>query len=1114
MRSRLYYSAGNLGVNTDTANMIAATVPWRQHFNEYRDAFPLRDRNLLIVIDAPTPASGDEFAAALLAELRAQPERYRAPLLAGEGEFFERNGLLYLPTAELAALTDRLAGAQPLIGLLKAHFDGAAVLDVARQTLAPANGGDAAALSSFYEELARTIAGTADGADAPLAWDRLIARGAPATTRRIIALQPALDFSRMQPAAAAIADLRVVAARLNAARAEPVTVRLTGSVAMEHEELLSVSRGAGIGALATLVMVALVLYASLRSWRLLAVSLLTLVVGLALTAAFAALAVGQLNLLSVAFVVLNVGLGSDYVIHVLLRYRELTAAGQPVPAALVETVRGVGSSLVLCAVTTAAGFYSFIPTTFSGVSELGLIAGTGVFFGLFASVTLLPALVAWWDAARPGRSAATWLDPRIFAPLSRRPRLVLGATAVVLVAALAALPQVTFDSNPIHLRDPDSESVTTLLELAAAGEAPLLNLVAVAPDRGTALGWATALRTLPEVRGVTTTDQLVPRDQDEKLALLEDLELLMGPDFAELERSPADGAALSAALAELESASAGGAGGARVARGCGELARAASCGRRCGSRRDAGSTRRGFDYRSTARACASAHRVRGASLRSHRSAGPARGALARERRPRARRDHAGRGRQRQRGGAAFHRRRPCHRADGDRVAGRVPRSVGDGRGGVRAGVALCVHHGGRDHLARAARREGHAARARADRARIDPDGGADGCRRYAVQLREHHRVAALGRDRGGQRHPRRASHAHRRRGAIIRHEHHARRARQRPDDRRELRQPRVLVARRHGEHGHTACDRLGGEHGGDSDRAAGVVEGGAATTEVRNVTVALVTGANGFLGSAVVRALLADGSAVRAFVRPGSDRRNLVGLDVDVADGDLTDRDSLTKAAAGCEAVFHVAADYRLWVADAAPMYRANVEGSVNVLEAAAAAGAARMVYTSSVAVLGINKTNARRRNHTGVGDDMVGHYKRSKFLAEQAVRERAGELGFPVVTVNPSTPIGPRDIKPTPTGRILLDAAAGRMPAFVDTGLNLVHVDDVAQGHLLACEAADPASAMCWAARTSRCSRSWSSSPGTSAAERVRFACRIGRSIRWRWRPRPWRSSRNASRA
>jgi dihydroflavonol-4-reductase len=216
--------------------------------------------------------------------------------------------------------------------------------------------------------------------------------------------------------------------------------------------------------------------------------------------------------------------------------------------------------------------------------------------------------------------------------------------------------------------------------------------------------------------------------------------------------------------------------------------------------------------------------------------------------------------------------------------------------------------------------------------------------------------------------------------------------------------------------------------------------------------LALVTGANGFLGSAVVRALLADGVAVRGFVRPGSDRRNLVGLDVELAEGDLTDRESLAAAAAGCDAVFHVAADYRLWVADAEPMYRANVDGSVNVLEAAAAAGAARMVYTSSVAVLGINKDRTPADESTPVSvADMVGHYKRSKFLAEDAVRKRARELGFAVVTVNPSTPIGPRDIKPTPTGRILLDAAAGRMPAYVDTGLNLVHVDDVAHGHVAA---------------------------------------------------------------
>jgi dihydroflavonol-4-reductase len=214
----------------------------------------------------------------------------------------------------------------------------------------------------------------------------------------------------------------------------------------------------------------------------------------------------------------------------------------------------------------------------------------------------------------------------------------------------------------------------------------------------------------------------------------------------------------------------------------------------------------------------------------------------------------------------------------------------------------------------------------------------------------------------------------------------------------------------------------------------------------------LVTGANGFVGAAVVRRLLASGEPVRGLVRRSSDRRNLAGLDVDLVEGDLRDRSSLRHALAGCRCVFHVAADYRLWVPDPAPMHAINVDGSVNVLECAADADVEKMIYTSSVAVLGINADRTPADESTPVTvDDMIGHYKRSKFLAEAAVRRRSAEIGFPVVTVNPSTPIGPRDVRPTPTGRIIVDAASGRMPAFVDTGLNIVHVDDVATGHVLA---------------------------------------------------------------
>jgi dihydroflavonol-4-reductase len=214
----------------------------------------------------------------------------------------------------------------------------------------------------------------------------------------------------------------------------------------------------------------------------------------------------------------------------------------------------------------------------------------------------------------------------------------------------------------------------------------------------------------------------------------------------------------------------------------------------------------------------------------------------------------------------------------------------------------------------------------------------------------------------------------------------------------------------------------------------------------------LVTGATGFVGSAVARKLLDAGEAVRVLARAGSDRRNIAGLEAEVATGDLRDPDSLKRALAGCRALYHVAADYRLWIPRPDEIYETNVEGTRRLLLAAAEAGVERMVYTSSVATLGIKRDGTPSDEVTPVAlSDMIGHYKRSKFLAEEAVKALIADQGLPVVIVNPSTPIGPRDVKPTPTGRVIVEAASGRVPAFVDTGLNVVHVDDVAAGHLLA---------------------------------------------------------------
>ncbi len=216
----------------------------------------------------------------------------------------------------------------------------------------------------------------------------------------------------------------------------------------------------------------------------------------------------------------------------------------------------------------------------------------------------------------------------------------------------------------------------------------------------------------------------------------------------------------------------------------------------------------------------------------------------------------------------------------------------------------------------------------------------------------------------------------------------------------------------------------------------------------------LVTGATGFVGSAVARVLAARGHALRLLVRPGHDRRNLEGIEAELVEGDLTRPEGFADAMRGCRALFHVAADYRLWVPDPATMMQANVEGTRRLMLAAQQAGVERIVYCSSVAALGLIGDGSIADETTPVHEHaVIGIYKRSKYRAEQEVLRLVRERGLPAVIVNPSTPVGPRDIKPTPTGLMIADAAAGRMPAYVETGLNIVHVDDVAEGHALAYE-------------------------------------------------------------
>ncbi len=228
--------------------------------------------------------------------------------------------------------------------------------------------------------------------------------------------------------------------------------------------------------------------------------------------------------------------------------------------------------------------------------------------------------------------------------------------------------------------------------------------------------------------------------------------------------------------------------------------------------------------------------------------------------------------------------------------------------------------------------------------------------------------------------------------------------------------------------------------------------GSHAHIDMGNSAQTLITGATGLVGSAVARRLLAEGFAVRALVRPGSPRFQLDGLDLEFAAGDMRDASSVRRAMAGAKYVFHVAADYRLWARDPSEIFAANVDGTRNVMQAAKNAGVERIVHTSSVATIALRDGGSPADESVGLAvEDGVGAYKRSKIAAERLVEAMVASERLPAVIVNPSTPIGPRDVKPTPTGRIIVEAARGRMPGFLDTGLNLVHVDDVAEGHLAA---------------------------------------------------------------
>ena len=515
-----FYAAGNLKIDTDTAGMISEDLPFRQRFKAFRHAFPTLSDNVAIVIDADVPDRADRAADRLAARLRADPDRFPLVFSPETHPFFLRSGLLYLGLDDLTGLADDLADSQPflstlaadpslrgLAGVLKDALDGAENYDQARR------------IASVLNRISEAAAATAEGKSAPLSWRNLINTSLDeGTNRRVIVTKPKVDFGSLSPAAEAMARIRTLARDVGLTEEAGVTVRLTGGVVISTEELESVKNGATNAGLVSLVLVAILLAWGIRSLRLVLGILAALICGLVWTAGFTTLAIGHLNLVSVAFAVLFIGLGVDFGIHFALRFREERLGAGDQREVMRRTGHGLAMPLGLSATAAAISFFSFIPTDYRGLSELGLIAGAGMFIALAATFTVIPAFLSLLPPSAPRTALATrsfgWSDHRI----------ATGALALGAICA-AVVPFARFDLDPIKLRDPSTESVRTFRDLAATPGLSPYTIEVLANSLSDAYEVAGKLRLLPQVDKVVTAANLVPVEQEEKLAIVADLNI-------------------------------------------------------------------------------------------------------------------------------------------------------------------------------------------------------------------------------------------------------------------------------------------------------------------------------------------------------------------------------------------------------------------------------------------------------------------------------------------------------------------------------------------------------------------------------------------------------------
>lgn len=537
------YVTRHFEIDSRSENLISASVPWRQREIQFDRAFPQNNNLTLVVIQGATPERAAQAAVALKSALMKRPDMFPVVRDIQGDAFFEKNGLLYLPTQQVKDATTQLIAAQPFLGPLAADPSLRGVMDSLNTALIGVEHGQAPLdqLTSAFKQFTTVFGNVLAGKPAFMSWQTLLTRQNPAPTEnmRMLQVQGKLDYKKLEPGAASGALIRKAATDLGLTPANGVTVRLTGPVPMADEEFATVAeRALPIGIL-MMSAILLTLWLAVRSVRIIGAILATLLAGFFITSAIGLTLFGTFNLISVAFIPLFVGLGVDFQIQYAVRYRAERHLLRDLEPALARAGTKIGPSLTLAALATAACFYSFIPTDYIGIAQLGMIAGSGMIVAWFLTGTMLPALLA---VLKPTGEQAEIGFLRL-APVDRFLRRNTWPIIIIFVflfgLGAGLLPKLRFDANPLHLRSPHTESMATLYDLMRNPDTSPDTIDVLMPSLDAANQLATKLNSVPDVGKTTTLQNFVPADQPAKLAAISDAQSILDTTLDPIEAKDA-----------------------------------------------------------------------------------------------------------------------------------------------------------------------------------------------------------------------------------------------------------------------------------------------------------------------------------------------------------------------------------------------------------------------------------------------------------------------------------------------------------------------------------------------------------------------------------------------